>query len=250
MNDFLTDEELDRMMEAGPQQAQGAPIVPVADYPPEPVPLYSLQLAQAQMNAPNANGAHPQHQPIGQVQGNEGLFLKKVGPLPVWGWGLIALGVTGTGYFAYKASKAKSKPKANGDDSGESAPKIGEILSKALSANADGGGSSWSPSRSGFTDRLNNYFQKKGQSAHVKVWHDAEDAKEKGGLKFVSPLINIQVKHGSVKLDQALTRFCRREGLNPQQHPDGSIGLYPHSSKRGKEWEEYVDALRDDGQTI
>jgi peptidyl-tRNA hydrolase len=51
-------------------------------------------------------------------------------------------------------------------------------------------------------------------------------------------------------VDQAFTRFCRREGLNPSQHADGSIGLYPHSTKRGKEWEEYVDALRDEGQKV
>lgn len=249
MSEFLTDEELDRMMEGGPSQQQ-APIVPVADYPPpQPVPLYSLQLAQAAQPQPGQPGMHPQA-PVGQVQGGENLLTKKMGPLPVWGWALIGLGVGGTGFFAYKASKA-GKVKSNGSDGDSSeAPKIGEILSKALSGNSDGGGSSWSPSRSGFTDRLNNYFKRKNQSQHVKVWHDAEDAKEKGGLKFVSPLINIQVKHGSVKLDQALTRFCRREGLNPQQHPDGSIGLYPHSSKRGKEWEEYVDALRDDGQKI
>lgn len=247
MTDYLSDEELDSLFDE-PQQQQPRQIMPVEEYPPpQPVPLYSLQLANANLQA-NGHANGQAAQPIGQVQPGEGLLLKKLGPLPVWSWGLIALGVTTSGYFAYKAMKG-SKPKANGEEE-SSTPKIGEMISKALAANtSDSSGSSWEPSRSGFADRLSAHFQKKNQSQHVKVWHDAEDA-QRSGMKHLSPLINIQVKHGSVKLDQALTRFCRREGLNPRQHPDGSIGLYPHTSKRGKEWEEYIDALRDDGQQI
>jgi hypothetical protein len=203
---------------------------------PEQVPLYSLALAQA-----------PVEQIVPQTQESGGLLTKKVGPLPVWAWGLIGLGFGGTGYLFYRGQK--NAVKENGEDEGEG-PKIGEIISKAFSGGPAERSSSWEPSRSVFAGQLEKYFQRKDQSQHVKIWHDAEDAK-KNGMKFTSPLVNIQVKHGGVKLDQALTRFCRREGLNPTSHPDGSIGLYPHaSSKRGKEWEEYIDALRDDGQEI
>lgn len=243
MNNFLTDRELDEMFDEQPYPEPSAPMVPVQEYPqlpqPEPVPLYSLQLAQV-----------PTPQPPEQPQvpdGQQGLLMKKVGPLPMWGWGLIALGVGGTGYFAYRSMK--KNPKSSGDDEG-STPSLGEIVSKAFTPNDGGSSTGWEPSRSRFAEQLERYFQRKGQSQHVKVWHDAEDAKEKGQLKFVSPLINIQIKNGTVKLDKALIRFCRREGLNPQSHIDGSIGLYPHSSKRGREWEEYIDALRDDGQKI
>ena len=62
--------------------------------------------------------------------------------------------------------------------------------------------------------------------------------------------MNVEVKGGAVKADAALQRFARREGLNPVQHEDGSIGFYPHTGKRGKEWEEYIDALRDEGQKV
>lgn len=108
----------------------------------------------------------------------------------------------------------------------------------------------WSPSRSGFGSQLQRFFDKAGKSASVVVWHDAEDAQRKGKMKFVSPLINVQVKDKSVTADAALQKFCRREGLNPVAHDDGSIGLYPHTGKRGKAWEDYVDALRDDGQQV
>lgn len=242
MDNFLTDEELDQMFDEPQEpvrQQPQAPQAPLALPPPEPVPLYSLQLAQAQQQAPQQQAPQP--------NGQEGLLMKKLGPLPVWAWSLIGLGVGGTGFFAYRSMT--KNPSSSGGDDESSSPKLGDIVSKTLAAaTSTDSGSGWEPSRSRFAEQLERYYQRKGQNQHVKVWVDADEAKKDGGLKFVSPLVNIQVKHGTVKLDQALTRFCRREGLNPQQHPDGSIGLYPHSSKRGKEWEEYIDALRDDGQ--
>lgn len=244
MSEFLTDEELDAMFEEdqrGGHAAQQAPIVPAEEYPPEPVPLYSLALAQAPQQSPaTPNG-------LQQPQTQEGLLKKEMAGVPVWAWGLMALGIGGTGYFFYRSRKVQPNP----DGDKESAPKLGDIIAKATMTDGGSGGSSWSPSRSSFAERLERYFQRKGVSQHVKVWHDADDAKEQGKLKVVSPLINVEIKKGgSVKVDQGLTRFCRREGLNPVTHPDGSIGLYPHTSKRGKEWEEYIDALRDDGQSV
>lgn len=245
MSDFgFDDEEMDQMF--AEQHQQGAPAVMQPQI--EPVPLYSMQLAQAPAS-PQAPGM--QLDPQGAATTPDGLLKKKWGPLPVWAWGLIGTGVLGTGYFVYRSMK-KVTPNGSGDED-DAPPKLGQIVSKMLGSGEPSGGSSssgWEPSRSRFAEQLERYYQRKGQSQHVKVWHDAEEAKEQGGLKFVSPLVNVQVKHGTVKLDQPLTRFCRREGLNPTAHPDGSIGLYPHASKRGKEWEEYVDALRDDGQQI
>jgi hypothetical protein len=127
-------------------------------------------------------------------------------------------------------------------------------MSKLLQSGSppsEGSNGGWEPSRSRFAELLERYYQRQGHAQHAKVWHDAEDAKSKGKLKFVSPLVNVEVKDSKmVKVDPALTRFCRREGLNPVAHSDGSIGLYPHNSKRGKAWEEYIDALRDDGQKV
>lgn len=239
---FFSDEELDEMfdethedMPPPPQMATAHALAPM----PRPVPLYSMQLAEA---------SEPAAAPAPAVA-QEGLLMKKLGPLPVWAWGLISLGVGGAGYITYRSLKPNPSSSSGDDEEGGGGFKLGDVLSKALEG-GDGDGSGWEPSRSRFAEQLQRYFERKGQAQHVKVWHDAEDAKKEGGLKFVSPLINVQVKQGAVKLDQALTRFCRKEGLNPTTHPDGSIGLYPHASKRGKEWEEYIDALRDDGQEI
>jgi hypothetical protein len=247
MNDFLSDEELDAMIEGDNQgQAQMVPMPP--PQMPEPVPLYSLALASAgnpvPQQAPVPNGQQP--------NGNEGILNKQVGPLPAWAWGLIGLGVAGTGYFAYRSTKKVSENSGGDGDSKNDSPSIGQVVTRALTAGTNTDSfSGWQPSRSRFAEQLERYYQRKGQSQFAKVWVDAEDAKDKGKLKFVSPLVNIEVKDPKVvKVDQGLTRFCRREGLDPKPHPDGSIGLYPHSSKRGKEWEEYIDALRDDGQQV
>lgn len=233
-DDFWSNDQVDAMFEDDYTPREREP------EPPPPVQLYPLALAQV----PQPTGAPPNGVPPG---GLVGLVTKKVGPLPVWAWVLIASGAGGTGYYLYK-SKTAPKPNSDDDDS-SSSPSVGDVLMNAVTG-AGGGGSGWSPSRSRFAEQLQRYFAKKGQSEHAVVWHDAEDAKVKGGLSHVSPLVNVQVKGGGVKVDTALTRFARREGLNPIQHDDGSIGLYPHSTKRGKEWEGYIDALRDEGQSI
>jgi hypothetical protein len=240
MNDIYTDDELN-MMDGTDMEPHGRSTA-LAQVPP-PIPLYPIpgQSAMGTDNGIAPNGAAtPQ-------AGFVGFMKKPVGPLPLWAWLLIGGGVAGTGYFALRKGSDVEKNK-----SGSSKPSIGEAIARAWSPSSDSDSSSsggWEPSRSRFAEQLQRYFDKKGQSAHVVVWHDADEAK-KGGMKFVSPLVNVQIKGGAVKPDAALTRFCRREGLDPKAHSDGNIGFYPHSSKRGKEWEEYIDALRDDGQSV
>lgn len=237
--DFLTDEEIDSMFDAEPDQA--APLQPPPAEAPPPVPLYPLAMAQA------APPAAPNGQPNGQPAVQEGLITRKVGPLPAWAWLLIGGGVVGTGYFYMRGKK-----KSSGEDE---SPGIGDVVSNVFGGGSRDEGSrssgGWAPSRSAFASKLEGYFTKKGMNGQVTVWHDAEDAQQKGKMAPVSPLLNVQVlKNSAVKVDQALQRFCRREGLNPVAHADGNIGLYPHTGKRGREWEEYIDALRDEGQKV
>lgn len=229
--DFLTDNEIDSMFDEPTQQPQEeTAIVPE----PPPVPLYPLAMA----GAPNG-AAGP------QAGGALGFVRQQWGPLPAWAWLLLGGSVAGAGYFFLKSRK----PTANGSSDEESSrPSIGEIVANSAVPTVSG---RWEPSRSRFAEQLERYFQKKGLNDQVTVWHDADEAKSKGKMAFVSPLINIEIKKGgAAKLDTALTRFCRREGLDPKQHQDGNIGLYPHSTKRGKEWESYIDALRDEGQSV
>jgi hypothetical protein len=238
--DYLSDNDIDSMFDTPGQQeqTQGTAIVPM----PQPVPLFPL--AMAAQPAPNGQpGAQP-----GQPPGVMGFVRQQWGPMPAWAWLLLGGSVAGAGYLFYQN---RSKPKANESDSSSSSrPSIGEVVANAI-APSSGGSGKWAPSRSRFAESLERYFQKKGMSDQLTVWHDADDAKKKGKMAFVSPLINVEVKQGgAVKVDAALTRFCRREGLDPKQHQDGNIGLYPHSTKRGKEWEEYIDALRDEGQSV
>jgi len=238
--DYLSDSELDSMFDE-PQTreretaATGTAIVPM----PPPVPLYPLALAGAGQVPNGASNGSPLAQ----------FATKKWGPLPAWAWLLIGGGVSAAGYLYW--SSRKTTPNGSSDEDSSSRPSIGDVMANAMRATAAPSSGAWSPSRSRFAEQLERYFQKKGMSDQLTVWHDADDAKKKGKIVFVSPLINVEVKKGAtVKVDPALVRFCRREGLNPVASQDGHIGLYPHSSKRGKEWEEYVDALRDEGQTV
>jgi hypothetical protein len=190
-------------------------------------------------SAPSAPQVYPIYPLVGMGQapaesgGN--LLTRQVGPLPVWGWGLLAAGVGVGGYFWWQKSKSMS-------------PNTGEApASGAMALGSGDGDGKWGPSRSRFGDQLTRYFTRKGMSNRCTVYTDADDAKRK--LKQVSPLITIKIE-GKYEVDPDLEKLCRREGLNPTAHEDGSIGLYPTESKRGKAWEEYIDALRDDGQTV
>lgn len=225
---------------------QAAPMAQQEFPPPLPsVPLYPIGMAST--DAPAAGG--------GQQNAIMGMVTKQVGPLPVWAWALIGGGVAGTAYFYTKKGDA---PKKNGSESSDddSPSKGSGMLGNLMSAmspreaNSGGSSSSWSASRSEFAEKLEKYLRNKGKLQHGKVWVDADDA-HSGGMKTVSPLVNVEVRDAkALKVDTALQRWARREGLNPVQHEDGSIGFYPHSSKRGKEWEQYIDALRDEGQRV
>jgi hypothetical protein len=238
--DFVTDDETDEMFGDGqgaPQQQapqQQAPHrAPVAAQPHgmQPMgnmgglPVYSLALAQVPALAP---------------VGGENLLTRKFGPLPVWGWALTAIGTGIGGYFLWQSQKKVSKN--DGDEDERSA-------TPALPESTQGAGS-WGPSRGQFADQLNKLFTRKGMAEKVKVFDDADEAKASGKLKHLSPLINIKCEV-AYKPDKDFLRLCKRDGLNPIVHEDGTIGLYPAASgKRGQEWEKYIDLLRDDGQKV
>lgn len=242
MNHMMSDEELDALFseheQTHQQQPQQQPARVAEEHPPQPqqpqIPIYPLSLA-----------GQPQQNPNGQG-GGEPLIKRKFGGVPVWAWGIIAAGVGGTGYFFYQSRKQTKQSASSEASSGGSEPVEANPAPQLPESTSSG---KWSPSRSKIAEQLNRYFQRKGASDKVVVWHDADEAKERGKLKHVSPLVNIQVK-GDFKVDKDFERYCRREGLNPVQHQDKSIGLYPTESKRGKEWERYIDALRDDGQKV
>jgi hypothetical protein len=163
----------------------------------------------------------------------EPFFKRKIGGLPVWAWGLIAAGGGTVAYFAMREKKDATEKKAA---KSKTAPKRLE-----QSRSSDG----WSPSRGRFADALEKKFGGKFE----KVYDNAEDAVS-ASFKTVSPLINIKAKAG-YKIDKAFESFCKADGLHPVMHDDNEIGLYPaDGTARGREWEEYVDALRDDGQTV
>jgi hypothetical protein len=234
MSEFLTDQEIDSMFD------EEAPF-----YDDEPPPLTDRRPAQMQAAAPEPIPLYPLQlvQPAAAQTEPRGLLLRRYGGVPGWAWGLIGAGLLGSGYMFYRSRSLQP----NGEGGSEPpAPGLGDVVPLTNTGTSDGG---WRPSRSSFAIALERYYAKKGMSSHVKVWVDADDAK-KSGMKFVSPLVNVQVKSGGLKADDALQKFCRREGLNAVQHEDGSIGLYPHTGKRGKAWEDYIDALRDDGQQV
>lgn len=240
MNHMMSDEELDALFSEHeqpdqPEQPQQARVAQEHPPPQQPqIPIYPLSLAgQGSQQSSNGQG--------------EPIFKRKLGGVPVWAWGIIVAGVGGTGYFFYQNRK-QAKQSAQPSESSSGGDAVEANPAPQLPENTGGSGG-WSPSRSKVAEQLNRYFQRKGASDKVVVWHDADEAKERGKLKHVSPLVNIQVK-GDFKVDKDFERFCRREGLNPVQHQDKSIGLYPTESKRGKEWERYIDALRDDGQKV
>jgi len=188
------------------------------------LPVYSLALAQVPALAP---------------VGGENLLTRKFGPLPVWGWALTAIGTGIGGYFLWQSQKKVSKNDGD-EDERSTTPALPEST----------GAGSWGPSRGAFTDQLNKLFTRKGMAEKVKVFDDADEAKASGKLKHLSPLINIKCEV-AYKPDKDFLRLCKRDGLNPIVHEDGTIGLYPAASgKRGQEWEKYIDLLRDDGQKV
>jgi hypothetical protein len=232
--DYVTDDDIDEMYGDGrhvPQPASQSVTHPAPHPMAQPtdsmngLPVYPLALAQVP--------------PV--AAGGDNVLTRKIGPLPLWGWALTAIGTGIGGYFWWQSSKKVSKN--DGDEDRESPRSLPEDT-------GGGGGGSWSPSRGGFCEQLNKFFARKGMADKVKIFDDADEAKASGKLKHLSPLINIKCD-GAYKPDKDLLRLCKREGLNPIAHEDGTIGLYPASSgKRSQEWERYIDLLRDDGQKV
>lgn len=163
------------------------------------------------------------------------LYAQKLGPLPLWGWGALAL--AGGGIALYVMGK---------DGAEEVAEKVGKAVSnrshKALPSKSGSSGS-WSPSRSSFAQALEKHLKKSGKSGY-KIHADADEAKA-AGVKNVSPLITLE----GVSVSD-IESIAKKEGLLAVDH-EGCVGLYPlDGSSRGAEWEEYIDALREDGQSV
>lgn len=159
------------------------------------------------------------------------ILQRRVAGLPVWGWGL---GVVGAGVAYWLYSKSQSVTPNTG---------AGEDLGGDDSPPAEG----WKTSRTSFCQKLRPFLQKNGIMDKTTIYDDADEAAKK--LKQVSPLVTIQCKAAKVPLKE-LDKFARREGLTATAHDNGVVGFYPAGGKKGKAWEEYIDALREEGQKV
>lgn len=166
----------------------------------------------------------------------DGWALRRVGPLPVWAWALLAAAGGGLAWW-YFTQKPMEK---NDDDSDDQEPQDEPA--------EDSSKSSWGPSRSRIAEKIEKHLKTLGKNGNVTVFSDADEAKKH--VRTPSPLVTIKPKVGAFEADEPLNKLLKREGLYANKHEDGSIGLYPTTSKRGREWEKYIDALRDEGQTV
>lgn len=159
------------------------------------------------------------------------LLSRQVGPLPVWGWGLCALTAAGVGGYFLLRKPEVEKNEAEPDLPRSPPPSNGERFT----------------SRGRVMGVLRPFFQQKGLSSEVTIWDDADEAVASGKVAPVSPLITMKFKDPAKIPTRELDKLCKREGLMPIT--EGSVvGLYPGKGKRGREWEQYIDDLRDDGQ--
>jgi hypothetical protein len=253
--------------QAQPQMQQRPPQPQMQQRPPQPQmqqpqmqqpqmqrPQPQMQRPQPQMQRPQPQMQRPQpqmqrqmtpYQPpfalplppgLGQAVPEEGFLTRKVGGLPVWAWGLIVAGGGTVAYFTMREKKDDKKKKIEKNlGSAESVKRLGS---------GERSSGSWSPSRGTFCTALEKKFGGKFE----KVYDDADDAKN--SFKTVSPLINVKAKSG-YQIDRTFEAFCKSYGLHPVMHDDNEIGLYPaDGTAKGRAWEEYVDLLRDDGQTV
>jgi hypothetical protein len=170
--------------------------------------------------------------PLAQVMpvAPEPILQRRIVGVPVWGWGLGAVGVAGLAYWFLGRNKVTANPET-ASDSTEDLPSLP---------------SGWQPSRSGFGERLKACLQKCGVADQTTIYIDADDAQKK--LVQVSPLVTIQCKTKPPMKD--LEKLAKREGLSAIEHDAGVVGFYPGTGKKGKSWEGYVDDLRDAGQKV
>jgi hypothetical protein len=218
----LSDDELDSMFDDAPDPHQQGGLA-LAPQQQQMMTHHQQQQMQQQPQMPY------QVFPLGQAP-QDGLLTRRVLGVPVWGWAsLVAVAGGGTAAWWYFTQRDVKK-----NDGEPSLPELPSSL--------DGG--EWGPSRTAISDALRHYYIRKGQNGVLIL--KAEDAKKRR-LPHVSPVVTIKTE-GKGVIDKELQRLCKREGLSPLVHADGTIGLYPASGKKGREWEKYIDELRDAGQ--
>lgn len=231
------------------QRADGHPMVveghdgmPQDYYEGEEVPqmqqYYPLSLAQGVLPGAVPGAAPATAEPAGNVLTN------RYAGVPGWGWGLITLGVLGGGYFLLKQG---SKPTKNDGDESEDEDRSSSSSGFPSSSEESRG---WSPSRSAFGSQLTKFISRRGlPEKDIKVYTDADDAKKY--CKPVSPLVTVKCASSVTMPMSDLEKFAKKEGLTATDHGNGVIGFYPvPNGKRGKAWEQYIDDLRDEGQTV
>ena len=200
----------------------------------------------------------PQMQPAPSGGGAQGLLRREVQGVPLWAWLLGVGAIAGGGYYLYTRAQAGAGD-GGGDDSDET-PKVRANRSRRALPSGDdhedrssssSRRSSWSPSRSRIADRTKKWLSERDKATGTTIFVDADEAMAKG-VKNPSPLVNIKVKSNSdLDKDADFKKWVRREGLNPVRIDKTTVGLVPaDNTKRGIEWEGYVDALREEGQKV
>lgn len=210
------------------------------DAGPQPMPqYYPLSLAQGVLPATTPTGA-----PATTATPAGNFLTNRYAGVPGWGWGLITIGVLGGGYYLMKHG---SKPKRN--DGGEDEDD-GEGDAASAIGSTEPAETGWGPSRSSFGRDLEKFISRRGLPAKdIKVYTDADEAKRY--VKPVSPLVTIKCSTGVTMPMADLEKFASKEGLTATDHGSGVIGFYPRpNGKRGRAWEQYIDDLRDEGQSV
>lgn len=179
----------------------------------------------------------------------EPLLARRIVGVPVWGWGL-GLGGAALAYYLWQQQQKVTRnpgggvgsPRGDDDDSGS-----GGVQTSRTTL---GGKIRMCLQKNGVTSKIVDGSGKTiaGSDADkTTIYTDADEAKKK--LKQVSPLVTIQCKGVRPPMKE-LDKLARRDGLSAIEHDSGVVGFYPGGGKKGKEWERYVDALRDEGQTV
>jgi len=163
-----------------------------------------------------------------------GWLRRDVAGMPVWGW-VVGLSAVGAGLLALSKAQEQERTQA-------------ASAASRLEANSK----PWAPSRSGVATELSDWLRQNGHSG-CAVIADADDAAKKHAIKNPSPLINLKLSSSGSALDQnpAFKALLAQHGLEPVRVEEEVVGLVPNKgSERSAEWERYIDALREEGQTV